>query len=271
MDLTRSAPRWLRWPQPALPTRFPYSAVEIALIVLLAVLCARLVWAVATPLGPIGKWTTGAQGDANGSAILTRFDPFFRLASAGAATVVTSAPVKLFGVRVDQATGRGSAIIATPDGVQSSYAVGDEVMPGLVLKAVMLDHVVIERGGAAEQLYLDQSVAAPVAAAVTPAPVVAAATVAAPSAAALRAGIGFAPRLEAGVITGFVVSPSGSGDVFRAIGFLPGDVVTSINGRSFRSVQEAGDALAGVAPSSTAQFGIERGGKMTTINARIGQ
>lgn len=269
MDLTLGARRWSAWRRPALPSRFPYELVEAALIVLLAIQCARLVWAAFAPLGPIGNWSMATA--ATDATALARFDPFFRLAPVTGPAVVTSAPVKLFGVRLDQATGRGSAIIATPDGVQSSFAVGDAIMPGLILKAVMLDHVTIDRGGLVEQLFLDQSVAAPVAqpgaappAGAMPSPVVA------PNVAALRAGINFAPRLESGQVTGFVVSPGGAGDVFRAIGFLPGDVVTAINGRSVKTAQEASDALASVSPGSTIQFGVERSGKNTTISARTG-
>lgn len=269
MNLTLGASRWAVLRRPALPSAFPYAWLEAALIILLAVQCARLVWAATAPLGPIGNWSTGAEG-ATANTVLTRFDPFFRLAPVAGTAVVTSAPVKLFGVRVDQATGRGSAIIALPDGMQSSYAVGDEIMPGLILKGVMIDHVTIERGGAVEQLYLDQSVAAP---AIQPGATEVAGPVAAsaPNAAALRAGLSFAPRLESGAVTGFVVSAGGTGDVFRAIGFLPGDVVTAINGRSVKTVQEATEAIAGLAPNMAVQFGIERGGKMTTVNTRIGQ
>jgi len=269
MNLTLGASRWAALRRPALPSAFPYAWLEGALIVLLAVQCARLVWAATAPLGPIGNWSAGAEAGVS-ETVLTRFDPFFRLAPAAANAVVTSAPVKLFGVRLDQATGRGSAIIALPDGVQSSYAVGDEIMPGLILKSVALDHVTLQRGGADEQLYLDQSVAAPVAqpgASPASAPV----SIAAPNAGALRAGLGFAPRLEAGTVTGFVVSPSGTGDVFRAIGLMPGDVVTSINGRSLKTAQDANDAIANISPNMAVQFSVERGGKVTTLNTRIGQ
>lgn len=270
MQLTLGAPRWRALQTRLVPAGFPYTLIEAVLIVVLAVQCARLVWAAATPFGPLGAWAAGAPSDGQGAPVLARFDPFFRLGPGTGPTVVTSAPVKLFGVRVDQATGRGSAIIATPDGVQASFAVGDEIMPGITLKAVLLDHVTIERGGVAEQLYLDQSVAAPVAQ-TGAAPAAPPAAVVAPDAAALRAGIAFAPRLESGAVTGFVVSPTGSGDVFRSIGFLPGDVVTTINGRAVKSVQEAAEAIAGLGPGATVQFGIERGGKVTTLNARIGQ
>src|SRR3546814_4797376 len=38
--------------------------------------------------------------------------------------------------------------VAGPNGVQNSFAVGEEIMPGVVLKAVAFDHITIDRGGA---------------------------------------------------------------------------------------------------------------------------
>jgi general secretion pathway protein C len=70
---------------------------------------------------------------------------------------VTSLNLKLFGVREDRASGRGSAIIGIGDGQQRSFLVGDEVMPGVTLTAVGFDSVTVSRGGAPEQLFLDQS------------------------------------------------------------------------------------------------------------------
>ena len=70
---------------------------------------------------------------------------------------MTSLNLKLYGVREDRATGRGAAIIALPDGRQLSFAVGEEIMPGVTLTAVGFDNVTISRGGAAEQIFLDQS------------------------------------------------------------------------------------------------------------------
>ena len=71
--------------------------------------------------------------------------------------VVTALNIQLFGTREDRATGRGSAIIATPDGRQTSFLVGEEIMPGVMLTGVGFDHVTITRGGVAEQLFIDQS------------------------------------------------------------------------------------------------------------------
>jgi general secretion pathway protein C len=123
--------------------------------------CARLVWALVTPLGPVGEWKTAAAlrpVQQPSSALLGSFDPFFR-ATAGAATpaVVTSLNLQLFGVREDRASGRGSAIIGLADGQQRSFVIGEEIMPGVTLTGVGFDNVTVSRNGAPEQLFLDQS------------------------------------------------------------------------------------------------------------------
>ena len=88
---------------------------------------------------------------------LGSFDPFFRLSGAAGPVTVTSLNLKLFGIRQDQASGQGSAIIAGSDGQQRSVAVGEEIEPGVTLKSVDFDSVTISRGGADEQLFMDQS------------------------------------------------------------------------------------------------------------------
>ncbi len=252
----------------AMPRRFPYAWTEVALAVVLAVQCSRLIWTALAPLGPVGNWRGGPVRELGSSVVtLKAFDPFFRMSAPSGAAVVTSLPLKLFGVRVDQATGRGSAIIATPDGVQQSFAVGDEVMPGIRLKAVANDSVTIDRGGVAEQLYLDQSVSAAVADTDT----AGATSPAIPSVAELRVGISFAPKLEKGVVTGFTIEPRGAGEAFRAAGFLPGDIVTQINGTGFGSVQEASAAVASLPVGTPVSFAVERAGRTTTLSTRFGQ
>jgi general secretion pathway protein C len=142
-----------------LPRTNVYSIAELLLLVLLAVQAARLVYTLVTPVGPIGAWQPpgAARSSPVLSADLAAFDPFFRLAPAsGAPAVVTSLSLQLFGVREDRATGRGSAIVATPDGTQRSYLVGEEIMPGVTLVSVGFDNVTISRGGAREQLFLHQ-------------------------------------------------------------------------------------------------------------------
>jgi general secretion pathway protein C len=144
-------------------------ATTVALLTVIAVQGARLFWATLTPAGPVGAGPVGAaSGQASGEGDAS-FDPFFRLQVSAASSTVTSLPLKLTGTRLNDATGQGSAIIATPDGVQSSYGVGESIMPGVKLWSVAQDEVTIDRGGARERLFLDQSVAvAPVTLPVNP-------------------------------------------------------------------------------------------------------
>ncbi|MEP6785773.1 MAG: type II secretion system protein N [Sphingomonadales bacterium] len=270
----------LRWPARRSARTLPYDVTEGVLIVAIAAAGAALFWTIVKPMGPVGRWqAVGSSVAVADLSILTRFDPFFRSAPTGT-TAITSLPLKLFGVRLDQAMGRGSAIIATPDGLQNSYAVGDEIVPGVKLKAVAFDNVTIERGGATEQLFLDQSVGGAAPAAGSPpvvgtpgvpppggAPMLMQAPAMAPApltAQSLATGINFAPRMEKGAVTGFVVGPKGTGDVFASTGLQQGDVVTQINGRSIRSIEDATAAMSSVSPAQTT-FTVDRGGKAVSV------
>ncbi len=266
-----------------LPHTTVYSALELALLTLLAVQCARLVWTIATPVGPVGEWQASSalqRVQPASTELLGSFDPFFRLSATAGPAVVTSLNLKLFGVREDRATGRGSAIIATPDGTQRSFAVGEEIMPGVTLTAVGFDNVTISRGGTREQLFLDQSSAAtPVggAPAVAPAPGLAAPAPPAPPPPIVRTAppppaapaneIGFEARTSNGRFTGVAVRPQGSGNAFRAAGLAPGDVIVSVNGVPVTSPDQA-RALAGSLGTGPASLIVDRGGRQVPIQVK---
>jgi general secretion pathway protein C len=274
MNLTIS-PAWSRLRQ--LPSaKLPYQIAEFALIALLALAAAQTIPKPVAPLGPVGDWKASGSTSKGDESVLARFDPFFRTGAAtgGGPTVVTNLPIKLFGVRVNQAIGRGSAIIATPDGVQSSYAVGDEIMPGVKLKAVTFEGVTIDRGGADEQIFLDQSVAATVAqpsGAAPPPSGQMVAPVAAPAAAAtaLANEIALQPYTQKGQIVGFTVSPKGSGGLFRMAGLKEGDVLTAINGQPIRTSEDVTKAVASNTDTANMMLSVERGGKAMTLSARV--
>lgn len=274
-----SAVRWL-------------AIVEMALLAVLAVQAARLVWAVATPIGAFGDWR-GRQATipspAARQALFAAFDPFFRTsAPAGGGGVVTSLSLSLFGVRVNEGSGQGSAIIATPDGVQGSYAVGDEIMPGVLLKSVEFDHVVIDRGGAQETLFLDQSTPAPAAAtggapsAAPPVqqggPAVSPSTAGNdlpperpvrtdPTVAQVKSDIGFQPRSQSGRVTGLVVSAKGP--AFRAAGFQDGDVIREVNGRPIGSMADLQALQSQLALGARLSLSVERGAAVVPIALTI--
>ncbi len=125
------------------PQRSLWVAAEVLIVVLLGVQAARLGWIVASPARASAPAAVATGEDR--LAILKRFDPFFR-AAPEALTSVTSQAFRLHGVSVGGG-GSGSAIIGTPDGLQKSFAVGDEVAPGVRLVSVAEDHVVLARGG----------------------------------------------------------------------------------------------------------------------------
>lgn len=242
-----------------------YSAAEIALLGVLAVQCARLVWTVMTPIAPLGAWAPAGPvlpGDPAG--VFASFDPFYRVSGVQTqAAAVTSLQLTLFGTRIDEAQGRGSAIIAGPDGVQKSVSVGEEVAPGVVLKSVAFDHVTLDRGGASEDLFLPQGdggsapVGSPAAGgAAAPAPAVT-------SAADLRGDVSAIPRIDGGRVTGLTLRGQGKG-AFQAAGLQDGDVVTAIAGKPIASAADL-EQLQG-ATSVT----IQRGGQSLPVTLPAG-
>lgn len=254
-----------------LPRVNVYAIAELAMMALVAVQGARLVWTVLTPVAPIGDWrpaevaTPGPTDDVLGS-----FDPFFRLSTAGQPTAaVTALQLTLYGTRVDEAMGRGSAIVAGPDGVQKSVAVGEDVAPGVRLKEVAFDHITIDRGGASEDLFLDQSGAVtPVApggvlngnttlpSSPVPANVGTGAVMN-----QLRGEIGFIPRIDGGRISGLVVRSQGTGSLFSRSGLRDGDVVTAIGGRAVTGPQDLDRVAADFSGGGNIPVTVERGGQ----------
>lgn len=120
-------------------------------------LLARAIWLALTPAGALGVPPAAAPAS---PAALAAIDPFFPQ-NAAPADAVSSLDLVLVGTRVDAASAQGSAIIATPDGNQISVAVGEEIMPGVRLAGVAFESVTLDRGGARETLYIDQSSPAP--------------------------------------------------------------------------------------------------------------
>ncbi len=136
-------------------SRWP-TLLLLVLAIGLGVQISRLVLALVTPQSPAGR--PSSVSFRIPIALNGEFDPFFRTQTGPGPSVVTALPIKLFGTRLDSATGKGFAIIAAPDGQQSSFAVGEAIMPGVKLWAVARDEVTIDRNGARERLFLDQSI-----------------------------------------------------------------------------------------------------------------
>lgn len=257
-----------------LPAVNIYSGAELLLLAALAFQTARLIWAVATPVGPLGDWRPAAPVIAGVPAdALASFDPFFRLSGESGPATVTSVQLTLFGTRTDEAQGGGSAIVAGPDGLQRSVAVGEELAPGIRLKAVAFDHITLDRGGAAEDLFLDQSrggQAAVVPAGATPAAPGAAAPSPGVPIAQIRQEIGFIPRIDSGRVSGLVVRPQGTGAVFRQAGLREGDVVTAIAARPVQGADDLDRIASDFRGGGTIPITVERGTQTLQLAITVG-
>lgn len=254
----------------ALPVPRIYGTIELSAMALAAMSGAYLIWTILTPVGTYGDWKVAGARDfdpAADMAVLARFDPFNRGNSAAATNVVTALPLKLFGISLNTASGRGSAIIEV-ESVQSSFAVGDEVMAGVTLKTVAFDHIVLTRGGVEELLYVDQSTPAEAAA---PEGAAAAPAAAAPGGVtldALAASVRATPRVQNGQTTGLVLSAADPAQL-TAAGLQPGDIVTRVNGEVVTSTEELLERAATPRADGAAIFTIERAGQVQTVRMQV--
>lgn len=241
----------------------------------IAGLGAALLWAVVTPVSPLGAWQPRGvrmMSPTARAALFASVDPFNRGATAVAqndsAGAVTSLALTLFATRAAPGGG-GTAIIAGGDGLQQVYRVGTEVQPGVTLAAVAFDHVELSRNGAKELLYLDQSGPAPSAQGVVAANPVAPPPSATPgggvSVAALRSGVNFGPKAEAGKVVGVEVLSSGDGSAFRAAGFQPGDVITEVGGKPITSAADAASLSGAIRAGTSVAVTVRRGDRQLPL------
>lgn len=254
-----------------------YAVSLVILAGLLVIQAFRLIWVVATPLGPVGDWQAQevqVLSPQSRLSLFSSFDPFYRTGPAATANVVTSLQLTLFGIRMNEGSGLGSAILAGPEGVQESYAVGDEIMSGVTLDVVHFDHVVVDRGGAKESLYLDQSIPAETAggdvdteqAAILSSRLMGGSA----AAAAIANAVGLAPRKADGKVTGILVSPRGDGALFRAAGFKDGDIIVSVDGQPVSSTRDIAVLKNQIKPGASLSVEVERGADTIPIAVNMG-
>src|SRR5438105_2064510 len=91
-------------------------------------------------------------GQAEAQVQVTDVAPVARLL--GAASGGEPSSIRAVGVMAEGSTGRGIAVIAVEGQPTKSYRAGDAVAPGVVLKEVRKDGVVLSRSGALQELRL---------------------------------------------------------------------------------------------------------------------
>jgi general secretion pathway protein C len=282
----QSAEEWLQWANRFLPT------LVVALLVLaIAYKLAELTWAV-TPhqsfdrSAPVivqpqtGQNTSRSQ--ANFSALMDShlFGRAPAESEAPAAPVSTeleapdtSLSIRLTGVVADENGKLSQAIIASGRGQERKYAISQEIenTNGTTLHAVYADRIILNRGGQLETLRLprEPSTASGRVAPPPPPPPPAAAAplestslrdVAASNATQLSEIMRMAPHLEGGQMIGFRVNPGRQRQAFEALGLMPNDIVTDVNGMVLDDPSRALQVFESLGESSQAAVTVLRDG-----------
>ncbi|NHF66357.1 type II secretion system protein N [Xanthomonas hortorum] len=221
--------------KPVMTLRGVRTAVACVLLAVLALQCARLLWVLITPIGPLGTGQVATVANADLPAL--RRDVFYRSGPES-----NSDGIVLHGVRAGGT--QAAAFLSSGDGKQGAYRVGDAVVPGVVVHAIASDHVLLRASNGLRRLALVESTAASSSA--SPATSATTATSAAP---AVMSNVGTAAGTVAASVdpqqllttagllastdgSGFTVMPRGDGALLRQAGLAPGDVLTQINGRT---------------------------------------
>lgn len=90
-------------------------------------------------------------------AILSVASPFLKTEVPAAQTdnlPLTNLNISLLGIRLAE-VGDSSAILRTSGNMESAFIIGEDVMPGVRLSGIYIDHIVLSRGGRQERLFLD--------------------------------------------------------------------------------------------------------------------
>jgi len=234
-------------------------------------------------------------------SVLGRVDPFFRdfveeyepEEEVQEVAPETSLSIQLFGVRAastdSNSGGRGSAIIEDPKGVQSSFTVGDEIIPGVKLLAVYGDYVEIMRGGVRESLFFPggrreltgiTAVSVPVPQAPAkqvPKPKVAERNKSKPRGLSsaqvdrLMKSTSLNPVSRDGMTYGVEIQPRGGDLLLRRLGLLPGDVLVEVNGTALDSNARAAQLEALLKKQTQLDLVIERGGARQDLSFRYSE
>lgn len=158
------------------------------------------------------------------------------------------------GLRLHGVAGAG-AIIGLPDGGQRLIAIGRDVVPGLALASVGVDHAVLRSSTASYRLGFDGVASGPAAAPAAPAR-----DVAGLREETLRNRLSLAPVSENGRVVGHQLRAGAQVPALARAGLRSGDVIRSVNGAQF-TAEQLEELAWTMANSSEVTFDIERQGR----------
>lgn len=243
---------------------------------------AGLFYALAAPIGPLGAPPASTLGGeaAVDYAVFDRFEPFFRAPPPTQQTGVSMASLglTLHALRREGGGSGGAAILAKSGEAQRSYAVGEEISPGIVLHAIGKDHVILRRGAELVQLGFGEPGGGPASPVVLQQGADAGAGVPQTTVAggmevdvrAILSAVTVEPRQDGDRISGFVVRIGANAPAVAASGLRDGDVLVSINGVDVRDWEQFEDLVYDLPQLGQASIVVERGGQLETLSWRYG-
>lgn len=176
-----------------------------------------LVAPVAVPLGPGG----GARAAGAEDFRLFVDDPFLRTAAPAVGDdPAAGGEFLLHSTRV-AGGGEASAIVSGKSLPQTPFRVGEQLAPGVVLAAVNVDSVEIDRSGRREVLYFSRRIDAGTGRRESAGSV---------TREALLRSMSLRPVARDGRLAGFELMARGDASAMRALGLEPGDLLTGVNG-----------------------------------------
>jgi general secretion pathway protein C len=275
--------RYARW----LP-----SAVDVILIVVIARLAAQLIWAlVPTPASAVWRPAPVQVAPANPANALDLqrltaahlFGQYQAPSNPGLDKLAhapdTQLALTLLGILANSEYKAASRALISSGTVEKPYSISDAVAPGVTLKAIFVDRVVLSRNGQLETLRLDKtqpnSAAPPLAVEDTMAG-------AGESLAAIRSQMLTNPAKAQDYIRvqpapagdgkgqlGYRIFPGRDQTLFKEAGLHPGDVVTSINGLQLDDPVKAMQMLGQLSQADQLTLTVQRGSETQTVNVNL--
>ena len=265
---------------------------ELALIAIVASLCGRVFWLAVAPAAAVSDYEPSRpfpvllEQDGNAQRIeadltlLMRLNPFV---SSVDVEVAPSAPqtnlnISLSGVFMSTGGRGGSAIIRTANGRNESFSVGDTVLPGVIVDRVLADRVILQRNGALEALMLSgraeglRVIGDPEKQASRGGSVVSSSISdgRVSNVAELLNAVSYSAIDRDGGFYGLRMWPSGASDVMMRAGFLPGDIVLTIDGQTPASENFA-TMLSGLEGGGSVMIEVERNNSQQIIRLSLGE
>lgn len=288
--LRHLATRCGRWLPPML---------NLLLLLLLAYLLAALVWAL-VPTPDSARWHAPTV-EPSKSPDANRFNPkavldaelfgTYHAPATPSVSALASAPetqlnLQLLGILANRTVPQDSrALINGGSGGEKPFSIGDDISPGVSLKAIFPDRVVLSRKGSLETLRLNRDQAGSGGNNNVP---IAVDRGAAGNQSAKLSQIRnqlLANPTQAGNFIrvqpvqapggngqlGYRIYPGPNGAAFKASGLHPGDLVTAVNGVPLSNPAQTLQLLSQLSQAQSVSLSIQRGSQSQTVNLSFAQ